>query len=312
MMPLLILTRYARGKMRITLSIVERNLKIYIRDKTSVFFSMFSVIILLFLYMFFLADLQAGNVASTMNNLGIPFEMQDVDNLINGWLIAGLLSVNTITMPIFMLSKIVEDRSDKIDYDFMATPAKRYQIVLGYIIASWVVSLMSSILVIVIGEAYIIFNGGTFIGFLPLLKALGIITLSILMTSGLFYIIMMLLKTNAQASTVNTLVGTLAGFIGGIYVPLGFLGFVGTVATVFPLAHTASLLRKVYMQSSMSNLFANAPEVVGLEIKEFLGVNLVIGNHTFSTIDSFLLLVGFTLVGYIVSIILYSKVKRRS
>ena len=55
--------------MSVILSIVNRNMKKYLRDKASVFFSFLSVIMVLALYLLFLGDMQIQSIESVVNNL---------------------------------------------------------------------------------------------------------------------------------------------------------------------------------------------------------------------------------------------------
>jgi len=298
--------------MTVIINLVKRNMLRYLRDKAAVFFSFLSIFIVLFLYLFFLADMQVDSIMNSIKNIpGFEDREGAVQFMVNTWLIAGLLAVNTITMPISILSMKVEDRYNKVGDDFNATPAKRYQIVLGYIISAWIIGLVTSLVILIVGEAYIVMKGGELLSFLGILKVLGIVMLSIIMFSGMFYILIIFLKSANQVGTVNTLVGTFSGFLGGIYVPLGVLGTVGTVIKFFPLAHTATLLRQVFMENSIDRVFEGAPSSVARDIREFYGVDLAVGSHILTPLEMILIILGFSIVCYAVSVILTAKLKRK-
>lgn len=299
--------------MSVILSIVNRNMKKYLRDKASVFFSFLSVIMVLALYLLFLGDMQIQSIESVVNNLpNAGDRSKDIAYMVNTWLVAGLLAVNTITIPISILSQKVEDKYNKISDDFNATPAKRYQIVLGYIIASWIIGLATSLVILIIGEAYIVIKGGALLSFVGLLQVLGVVSLSIIMFSGLFYLIITFVKTTAQLAVINTIVGTLAGFLGGIYVPLGVLGSVGKVLKVLPLSYIASLLRKTLMSSSITGVFEGAPAAAVTDMRLFYGVDIKVGAHEMASWEMLLILAACSVVFYAVSMILYTKLKRKS
>lgn len=297
--------------MQVIINMVGRNMKKYLRDRAAVFFSFLSVFIVLFLYIFFLGDMQVSNIRNSLSNMpDIDDRIKDIEFMINSWLIAGLLAVNTITIPLSILTMKVEDSAAKIDYDFNATPAKRYQIVLGYIISAWIIGIITSILVLVVGEIYIVMKGGALLGLLDIIKVLAVVSFSTIMFSGMFYILVMFLKTLSQVNTVNTIVGTFSGFLGGIYVPLGFLGSIGIIVKLFPLAHTAALLRQIFMKDAMDKVFAGAPAETVSNMRDFLGIDIIIGSHTLNSVELLLIMGGFTVICYVVSMILYSKMKR--
>lgn len=298
--------------MTVILNLVSRNMKKYFRDKAGVFFSFLSVLIVLFLYLFFLGDMQVNSVKSAISDMPNFLDREkDIIFMVNGWLVAGLLAVNSITIPLSILTMKVEDSFNRISDDFNATPAKRYQIVFGYIISAWIIGIITSLFVLVIGEVYIIMKGGQFLSFIALLKVLGIVSLSVIMFSGFFYVIVMFLTTPTQVGTINTIVGTFAGFLGGIYVPLGVLGSVGNAIKLFPLAHTAALLRQVFMEESIARVFEGAPPSVAENIRDFYGVDLIFGTHKFASWELVLIMAGFAVLCYGVSILLYTKLKRK-
>lgn len=298
--------------MNVILNVIKRNMKKYLRDKAAVFFSFLSIIIVLCLYLFFLADMQIKSIESEISNMPDYLSRhKDIVFMVNAWLVAGLLAVNTITMPITILSLKVEDQFNKISDDFNATPAKRYQIVLGYIISSWIIGLVTSIFILIAGEIYIVIKGGELLSLLGILQVLGIVSLSIIMFSGMFYVVVTFLKTASQLSIVNTIVGTFSGFLGGIYVPLGVLGTVGDTIKLFPLAYSASILRQIFMADSIPKVFAGAPSNVASDIRYFYGVDLKIGTHDMAQWELVLIMIGVSIVFYAISMLLYTKIKRK-
>ena len=256
--------------------------------------------------------MQVDSIMQSISNLPDYLNREnDIEYMVNTWLVAGLLTVNSITMPVIIFSMKVEDRHNKIDYDFNATPAKRYHIVFGYIVSAWIIGIITSVVVFALGEAYILLKGGKLLSIIGILQVLGIITLAVIMFSGMSYLMIMFLTTPSQVGAANTLVGTFSGFLGGIYVPLGLLGTVGTVIKFLPFAHVASLLRQILMQDSIEKVFEGAPPSVADNIKIFYGVNMHIGSYELSALHMILIMLGVIAVFYGLSILIYSKAKRR-
>ena len=69
------------------ISFVSRNLKVFFRDKTAVFFSLLAVLIVLGLYIFFLGDVWVDSFPN----------IKGVKNLMNCWIIAELIGVTSVT-----------------------------------------------------------------------------------------------------------------------------------------------------------------------------------------------------------------------
>src|SRR5690625_6917041 len=77
----------------------------------------------------------------------------------------------------------------------------------------------------------------------------------------LFYLITSSLKTMSAFSGLSTIVGTLIGFLAGIYIPIGLLpSYLQKIITLFPTTQAIVLLKDLLMkdvleplQSIMSN-----------------------------------------------------------
>ena len=94
------------------LNLAVRNLKIFFRDKASVFFSFLSVIIIIGLYVLFLGDV----ITAGMD------EMPGVRFLMDSWIASGLMAVTSITSTMGAFGIMVEDRARKNSRDFLTAP----------------------------------------------------------------------------------------------------------------------------------------------------------------------------------------------
>ena len=65
--------------------------------------------------------------------------------LVNSWIMAGLISVNTVTITLGTYGTIVNDIEYGTNKDFLSSPIKRSHVVLGYIISSWILTYVLSL-----------------------------------------------------------------------------------------------------------------------------------------------------------------------
>ena len=94
------------------MQLVRRNMLNYLRDKASVFFSFLSVIIILALYILFLGQMQVDAINNAFG---------EGDNnawLVGSWIMAGILTVSTITVPLGAVGNLIDDRANKTLDDF--------------------------------------------------------------------------------------------------------------------------------------------------------------------------------------------------
>ena len=98
------------------LSLTKRNMKVFLRDKTGVFFSLLSPLLVLLLFILFLGDLQISSVKVTLENYDVInlFASNFSKAVAYNWLIAGVLGVSCITVSFSCLAVIITDREKGI------------------------------------------------------------------------------------------------------------------------------------------------------------------------------------------------------
>ena len=77
-------------------NLIGREIKIFLKDKASVFFSILAPIIILLLYFLFLGDMQVSSVEATLKGTGVSRDL--IKSFIDGWMLAGVVSVACITV----------------------------------------------------------------------------------------------------------------------------------------------------------------------------------------------------------------------
>jgi len=268
-------------------NLAQRNLRLFFRDKSTVFFSLLAVFIIIGLYVLFLGD----TIAKDMT------EIKDARFLMDSWIMGGLLAVTSVTTTLGAFGTMVEDRAKGNAKDFYASPLKRYQIAGGYVISSVMVGIIMCVITFVLAEIYIVANGGELLPILSIVKIFGLILLSVLSSSAMmFFLVSFFSSTNAFA-TGSTVIGTLIGFLTGIYIPIGNLpDAVQLVVKIFPVTHAGVLFRQVFMSEPLETAFGDLPANAGASFKEELGIILKFGDQTFQAGGHILVLVGVTVI----------------
>ena len=264
-----------------------RNLKLFFRDRASVFFSLLAVFIIIGLYVLFLGD----TVMADME--GVPAARF----LMDSWIMAGLLAVTAVTTTMGAVGVVVEDRARGIAQDFQTSPIKRSTIVGGYLLSTLTVGVVMGLVALLLTELYIVANGGSILPIAGLVKVLGLILLSTTVSGAILFFLVSFFKTQNAFGVASTVVGTLIGFLMGIYVPLGVLPpSVQTAIKFFPISHAACLFRQVLMEVPMNLAFAGAPGAVLEEFQTMMGVVFRFGDSAVSPWVSLLILVVTALV----------------
>jgi len=270
--------------MTVMISLIKRNLKLFFRDRTSVFFSLLAIFIIIGLYVLFLGDMMANNFKELLGSNALF--------IVNSWVMAGILSVISLTTTMGAFHIMIEDATKKISKDFLSAPLKRSQIAGGYIISSFIVGVIMSIAALIIAEIYILAGGGRLLGLMPLLKLLGVMLLSVFAGSAMVFFIVSFFKSSSAFASASTIIGTLIGFLTGIYIPIGSLpSAVQTAIKIFPISHAALLFRQIMMEAPMSKAFANAPAQAVTGFKQMMGIVFFFGDKELSPLISILVLI---------------------
>lgn len=284
--------------------LIVRNIKVYFRDRISVFFSFLSILIIIALYALFLGSIQVDAIESTVGKVAGSRFMVDT------WIMAGIIAVSSITVSLGTLGTMVDDQHKKILRDFIVAPIKRRQIVASYIITTFIITLMIGVFTLGIAQAYIVISGGEVVTFINLLKVLGIMLLCVFSSASMMFFIASFIKTTNAFATLSTIIGTMIGFLAGIYVPMGILPqAVQTVIKFVPISHGAALLRQVLMERPIEMVFANAPPSAIQSYMEFNGVVFRAGDNEVSALAMILILAGSGVLFFGLSVIRASKMK---
>ena len=289
--------------MTVMINLIKRNLKLFFRDRVSVFFSLLSVFIIIGLYVLFLGNMMTDNFRDLLGS--------NTRFTIDNWIMAGILSVTSITATMGAFQIMVEDSTKMISKDFLSAPLKRSQLVGGYIISSFIIGVIMSIAALVLAEIYILAGGGELLELMALLKLLGVMLISVFAGSSMVFFMVSFFKSSSAFATASTILGTLIGFITGIYIPIGSLpSTIQTVIKIFPISHSAVLFRQIMMEVPISESFANAPLQAIAGFKEAMGVVFLFGGKEMSPLTSLLILAATGIIFLALSIVNISIKKK--
>lgn len=269
--------------MREIIYLTKRNCRVFLRDKAAVFFSFLSMLIILGLMVVFLGKMNSDELISVLAEFGGERDtVQDQENatyLIQLWTLAGILVVNSVTVTLTVMGTMVQDETRKRIMAFYVTSVNRIKLSLGYILSSWLVGTGMCVITLAVGEFYFVLQGHGLLAAVELLKLAGIIALSVFTFSALGYLLALFVHSDSAWSGILTIIGTLVGFAGGIYLPLSSLSeTVQTVLKCIPVLHGAAMMREVCTAQAIRETFDGLPEAVVDGFKERMGITLYRGD----------------------------------
>jgi multidrug/hemolysin transport system permease protein len=276
------------------IALTKRNLKVFFRDKAAVFFSLLASLIIIGLYALFLGN----NMASYMQDL--PNSRLFVDR----WLVAGLVSITSITTAMGAFSIMVEDKTKRIIQDFYTSPIRRWKLTGGYIFSAFVIGYLMSVVTLAVSQLYILSQGGTMISLGNYGKILLVLLLAGFCNTSMVFFFAAFFTTETAFSAASTVLGTLIGFVTGIYIPIGVLpNSVQWVIKLFPTSHAVVVLRQILTEPVTAPYADTIPAAVMAEINRTVGIEYNFGDTPLPAYVSLLILAGVGVLFFLLSLI---------
>lgn len=290
--------------MNMFIELTKRNIKLYWRDKSTVFFSLLSAIIIIALFVLFLGRLYIDGTIQSFSQ-HTELDKDSVRALIFSWILSGIIVLNSISIPQMMLSRTILDREDNITNDFYVIPFKRSILGLSYIASAIIVGTVITYISFIAGELYIFSISGELYSVGTHFIVLLVILLCTSSFSALMFLIYLFVKNSSTIGGISAFTSSVGGFLAGIYISIGNLsGLTKDLISANPLAHATTLIRNILMNDFMATVFQNAPEESVNGFADSMAINLYVGSTQLHTIHFILSLI---LLAVISSIISYFK-----
>ena len=291
--------------MKTIMMLTKRNILVYVKDKTTVFFSIMSMLIILGLTVVFLGEMNINNILNI-----VSVEREKATYLVNSWVMSGIIVINAVTVTLGVIGIMVEDEDKKRIAAFLVSPVSRFKITLGYILAAFIMGCIMCTLTLIISQIYIALDGGEFLAINEIIKVLGVIIVNVFSASCFVYFVGTFIHSSSAFSALSTIVGTLVGFIAGMYLPMGQLPeMVQKVVKYFPIVYGTSLMRGIYVQDAMNGVFAGAPVEVIEKYTEYMGITLSWGTQQVGNLYKTLILLGSGIIFILLSVLVLKNKK---
>lgn len=205
-------------------SLTKRELKLFFKDKGMLFSSLITPIILLVLYITFLAKVYNDSFVSSLEAAHFSdFPQELIDATVGGQLFTSLLAVCCITVAFCCNMIMVQDKVSGARKDLMLTPVKRSTLALSYYLSTFISTFI--ICLIAEGASFIyLASVGWYLSVGDILLALLDVFLLVMFGTALSSIVNFFLKSQGQISAVGTVVSAGYGFICGAYMPISQFG----------------------------------------------------------------------------------------
>ena len=275
------------------ITLIQRNLKLFFKDKTVVLFSLLSTLIVLGLYILFL-----GRVTFTEFS-----DLPGINLLTGSWVMSGVLAILPVNASLGSLSAMLVDKEKGTYEDLIMTPLSRLQIIGGYVLSTFLVTFILSVIAFLATEIYFVSLGGALLSFGATMDLLFEIVLNTLSATLILFCISLFFKSLSGYSLFNSILGTLIGFLTGTLIPIGELSNVfQKVVMVFPFSHSAAMFRKILMEGPIETVFAGADSVTIQNFRQTMGIDFILNGKPITDLMSILYLLLWGVIGLVISL----------
>ena len=293
--------------MRGILGFIKRNLLLFFKDWQSILFSLLTSIIVLVLYLLFLKGTFVRAMQSAMEQYPGLVSMiaeKDIDMFANLLLLTGILGSAMISVPFSCITTLVRDRANKVDYDILATPMKRGQIIFAYFVSAVLSSTLLTGIILTIGLVGIRMQGNIYMNASQVVKAFSIVALGSISASAIFMIIVLFFKTVSACEAFFGILSAASGFVIGAYIPISqFSNGVQTVCNLFPASQITIMLRNILLNGLLehinTSLAGTDQGMFVLSLKEYFSFQAKLFNGYLDMTK---------MLGYILGVILFCTV----
>ena len=244
--------------MRGILGFIKRNVLLFFKDWQSILFSLLTSIIVLVLYLLFLKVTFVSAIQSAMEQypgLASMVPQKDIAMFANLFLLSGILGSAMISVPFSCITVVVKDRANKVDYDILATPMKREQIILAYFISAVLTSILLNSIILAVGLIGIRMQGNMYLNISQVVKAFSVVALGSISASAIFMIVVLFFKTVSACEAFFGILSAASGFVIGAYIPISqFSNEVQTVCNLFPASQITIMLRNILLNRLLDHI----------------------------------------------------------
>jgi len=289
------------------IAFATRVLRVFLRDRATVFFTYFSSLILLVLYVAFFGKMNVDSLLQDAPGL----ERSKAVGFVAAWVVAALITITSINGPMAGLNRLVTDKTSGHMADFLVAPLAARQLMGGYLLATWLYTLCSTTAVAVVGLTGVAVLGASLPNLTGWLLLVGLLLVSSLVFSALYLLAGSFLHTQGAASAASGLIGALSGFLALAYIPAGLLGGpTVTVANLMPFAPAATVARQAVALRPLDAM--GVPGDMREDLLSYLGMDLRLFGSTYPTWMAWLIMLIYGALAFGLTVALAGRLRRHT
>jgi len=274
-----------------------RHLRVFMRDRLTVFSTVVGPLFIFILFGLFLRKQTAQLIQR-----GFPGSSDaDAYGMCDAWVFASVVALSCFTGSLGMLMAFVDDRTTGRFSDYLVAPVKRVELAISYVISTFTVSFVVSMLFLAFSQVWALCYHSALMSWKLCLECTGSIFLACFIFSALNTFIVTFLGSQGAMGGYAITMGAAMGFLSYCFVtPIGLSTWVNNVLGVLPFAQTASLIRTSMMKPAtdriVSCLATDLQDQARSTMMDDLGVTLTVDGSQLNNWFCVAILIGLALI----------------
>lgn len=254
--------------------LTKRDLKLFLKDKLNVFFSLLAPLIVFALYILFLGDTQLQAVNASIPE-GVIIDQRLIRAFIDSWMLSGVLGVGCLTVSLQANCIMVQDKSKGILNDGISSPVKKSVIKLSYYVFNFVITFTIMFVIFLVCLIYLAAKNSWFMSAGDVFSLFGTLLLAIFSATLITVLIADLFKTEAALGAFSGITSAIIGFLLGAYIPMSIMP-VGLqyVSALLPASHSVGMFKQFFVSGVLDEMSKTAPLQFIEGLKENYSVDL--------------------------------------
>ena len=234
--------------------LTERNVKVFIKDRANVFFSMLAPLIVLVLYVLFIGRMQSDGIIASLAEYGVSAD-DAVRAFSDSGMLSGVMATSCLTVPLCACSTMVYDKNRGVSADFAASPIPAWLPSAAYFLSVVAAGLIICLIVLCVCFGWLAISGGWLLSVGDVFACIGVTVLSVLSSSTLLVFIIGFIRSEGAFTGLNVIIGTVTGFLIGAYIPISNFPAAVQYVTLFgPGSYSAARFRTFFMDGAVEEM----------------------------------------------------------
>ena len=280
-------------------ALMKRNIKIYFANKPGVVMSCFGALISFVIYIGFLQQ----NLVDSWQNVSHAKQLLDL------WMLGGIVSIAGITTSFQALGQMVKDRESRAIDDMKLTNLTPISECMAYVASALIISFLMQVITFLVLAIYFSVVDKVNIQSTVYLPALGFMLLGAIGATLLNLVIVLFINSSTTFSRLSAVIGAAAGFMVATYMPYGTLSKTAqNIVKLFPSSYEAASFRSLLLNKLSQE---DVPDEMRQKLIEYLGIHFKFGSHQLTNGDNALVIIAMSLLLTVIVICLAVMLGRK-